>query len=301
MVFKLPISVGLLSRSKVVVLSGLLLSISLSTCTPGSAEQKSLESQVVIDPPEDMTAKIEMAKTVVYSLPSPIETSMLLKHADVDYDENILNPASFVNNYNTIKKKALNLGIYCADLSYCSVFDQQQTTINYMMAVKKIAEGLDIANFVDDVTKTRLETNFNDRDSVLAILSEIFMKSNALLLESRSTILTSLVLYGGWVEGLYIATQLAKKSQTINNILIDRISDQGLSLSIVIDLLNENQNNQDVAAVLLDANKLAAFFNNFSELKTNSNNGHEDYYTLLEPELNKLIEETSVIRSKYTR
>ena len=270
------------------------------TCGQQSEPEKSLESQVVIEQPDNIKNKIEQAKTVIYSLPSPIQTAMLLKHAKVEYNEELLNPTNRVNDYNTIKKKALNMGIYGADLSYTSIFEQQQATINYMVAVKNIAEGLDIMDIVDEETKNRLEENFNDRDSVLAILSHTFMKSNAILSESRSTALTSLVLFGGWIEGLYIATQLAKNSTTINNALIDRIADQALSLEIVINLLNDNQDNPDVKTVLLDAEELIVVFSNFTKITDLGDISHDDYYKKLEPELLKLIENTAKMRNDYT-
>ncbi|MEA3443131.1 MAG: hypothetical protein U9R19_00235 [Bacteroidota bacterium] len=270
------------------------------SCISPPEEEKSLESQVQIEKTSDIEENLEQAKTVIYSLPSPIETSMLLKHANVSYDESFLNPTNNVTNYNTIKRKALNLGVYSANLSYTSIFGQQQISINYMMAIKKIGEGLDIMEFVDESTRYRLEDNFNDRDSVLNILSETFMKSNAILSESRSTALTALVLYGGWIEGLYIATQLANNSSTLNRILIDRISDQGLSLSIVISLLEDNNGNKDVEAVLIDAEKLNLIFNSFIDVQKSNNDNNQDYYELLEPHLKELITTTSIIRNKYT-
>ncbi len=290
----------LICINKTIVFFAYLFLFILYSCLSTDSEKKSLESQVVIEQPDDIKEKLEQAKTVIYSLPSPIETTMLLKHANVSYDESFLNPTRNVTNYNTIKKKALNLGIYSADLSYTSIFEQQQATLNYMVAIKKIAEGLDIMDFVDENTQYRLEVNFFDRDSVLNILSETFMKSNAMLSETRSTSLTALVLYGGWIEGLYIATQLAQNSTTLNKILIDRISDQGLSLSIVRKLLEDNGDNSDVKQVLTDAVKLEQIFDKFTAVQSESSENPGDYYAMLDPHLQKLIATTSIIRNRYT-
>ena len=88
---------------------------------------------------------IKAAKQIFYSLPSPLETAMILKRAGAKYNEEILNSADNTSRYNTNKSMALNLGIYSTDLSYASLFDQTQASIRYMTASKKMAEGLGIS------------------------------------------------------------------------------------------------------------------------------------------------------------
>ena len=82
---------------------------------------------------------INTAKKIFYSLPSPLETATLIKSAGAEYNEELLNKTANADNYTTIKKRALNLGIYTTDLSYASLFEQSQTSLNYMNASKKMA------------------------------------------------------------------------------------------------------------------------------------------------------------------
>jgi hypothetical protein len=189
--------------------------------------------------------KFNKSKLIFYSLPSPLETAMLIKRAGAMYDEDLLNPIENLNRYTTNLKMALNLGVYSADLSYTSLFDQTQSSVKYMANAKKLADGHGILNAIDENTIKKLENNMNNRDVVLDIISETFMNSNAYLTEENRPVMAVSVLIGGWVEGLYIATKLSNGSLVNNKKLIERIVYQKLSLYTVMNLLDEYKGNKD--------------------------------------------------------
>ncbi len=103
---------------------------------------------------------------------------------------------------------ALNLGIYSTDLSYASLFDQTQATLNYINAAKKMADGLEILDAIDEQTISRLEENINNRDVIIDIISETLLNSSSFLEDRGLQATSAVILVGGWVEGLYIATNL---------------------------------------------------------------------------------------------
>jgi len=203
---------------------------------------------------------ISQAKKIFYSLPSPLETAMLIKTAGASYNEKLLNSLSNVTGYTTNKSMALNLGIYTTDLSFASLFDQTQTSIKYMQAAKKMADGLGILDAIDNNTIKKLEENVNNRDVIMDIISETFMASSSFLKENDRTAVAAIVLVGGWLEGLYIATQLVDPSNIKDNKLVERIIDQKLSFDIVLKLLNENKENPDVATLIVEMNDLKKVF-----------------------------------------
>ena len=65
----------------------------------------------------------EKAQNIFYSIPSPIELAQLIQRAGAKYNKNLLNSIDNVGKYESNSSKALNLGVYGADLSYTSVFD----------------------------------------------------------------------------------------------------------------------------------------------------------------------------------
>ena len=114
-----------------------------------------------IDINVDVSADINRAQQVFYALPSPIETAHLIQSAGVSYNMDLSNPVDNAEKYSTTMKKALNFGVYGADLSYASLFNQTQTTIQFMATEKKIAEELGIYDFVDaDGVKIRKDESY---------------------------------------------------------------------------------------------------------------------------------------------
>lgn len=229
----------------------------------GSGGDKQRETEITVDMTEidqELFEDIDEAKKIFYSLPSPLETAMLIRSAGAQYDAELLNSVDNAQNYTTNKSMALNLGIYTCDLSFASLYDQTQASISYMGAAKKMADGLGILDAIDEKTIEDLEENINNRERIMDIVSETFLNSSAFLKENDRAALSAIVLVGGWMEGLYIATELVNRGTFEDNKLVIRIVDQKLSLEIVMKLLEQNQSNPDVAGLIEEINKLKAIF-----------------------------------------
>ncbi len=237
----------------------------LSSCqscsnTNSSGEQKDLveSAEKTVDP--KLMDDFNKSKLIFYSLPSPLETAMLIKRSGASFNEEILNPISNVTNYNTNLKMALNLGIYSADLSYTGLFDQTQSTIQYMGCAKKMAEGLSIIDAIDETTISKLQDNMNNKDIVMDIISETFMSSNAYLKENDRPAISVMVLVGGWVEGLYLASALTNGSMENNKRLLDKIIYQKLSLITMLNLMESYSENEDIQYLQGKMNELKSIF-----------------------------------------
>ncbi len=228
----------------------------LTSCSGGS---KNNSTEISVDSTElerDIFTDISHAKQIFYSLPSPLESALMIKSAGANYSEKLLNPLSNVTKYTTNRSMAISMGIYITDLSYASLFDQAQTTIKYMEASKKMADGLGITDAINKSTIDRLEENINNRDIILDIISETFMSTTAFLKENDRQPLATISLIGGWIEGLYIATQLSGDVAEIDSKIVSRIVDQKLSLEMVIKLMESNKDNADIQNVSIQINEL---------------------------------------------
>ncbi|MDC3260223.1 hypothetical protein OAU66_01575, partial [bacterium] len=78
------------------------------------------------------------AQKMFYALPSPFEISSLMKASGVEFEDGILNSIDNLSNYETKTSKALNLGIYGADVSITSIYDKTQHTMLYLSCIKKL-------------------------------------------------------------------------------------------------------------------------------------------------------------------
>lgn len=247
----------------------------LTGCTGGEKEkQQKEEDQIIDEAVEDLETdfKIFKAKQVIYSLPSPLETAMIIKRAGAQYNEDILNPVSNADKYSTNAQCALNMGVYSANLSYATLFDQNQTSIKYMSVSKGLADKLGILGAIDQKVVERLEINVNNRDSIMEIISESMYNSDSFLKDAGRSQIASLILAGGWIEGLYVSTQLVKSTDD-NKELIERVVDQRLSLGTLINLLENEVSevpNEDISSLLASLKEIKTIFDTVKETSSKS-------------------------------
>lgn len=209
---------------------------------------------------------------VVFSIPSPIQTAFLLKEAGASYSSTILNPTTSVSNYATKNKKALNLGVYGANLGYATIYDQTQDAISYMAVTKRLSSELNISNLFDEKMIKRFEANLGNQDSLLVLVSDAFKASDKYLKNSKQNDLSVLILAGGWVETLYLATELT--GTTDNNKIKNRIGEQKITIKNLINLLLPFQENEEVVSLINQLNELKDLYK-----------GIEFTYTYNEPEV----------------
>jgi hypothetical protein len=224
----------------------------------GGEGSEEFQATGALDP--ETQEQLNTAKRIFYSLPSPLETAMLIKNAGAIYNEELLNPTGNTSLYITSRSKALNLGVYSTDLSYASLFDQNQATLDYIAAAKEMADGLNILDAIDEQTIETLENNINNREMIIDIISETLMNSSSFLKENGLEATASVILVGGWMEGLYIATNLVDATKLKDNKLVERIVDQKLSLDIMVNLLQQTPEDPDAMAVLKDVKALKEVF-----------------------------------------
>ncbi len=241
----------------------LLLSI-LVSCSSSDAPKQKVGKEV-------SSEQIKKAKKIFYSLPSPIETCVLLKSSGAKYEKELLNPIDNIPSYTTTLDKAINLGVYGADLSFVSMFEQSETLVKYLSATKNLADQLGILGAIDEVYITRVQDNINNKDSIVEIISETFMNTNSFLKENDQEELSAIILAGGWLEGLYIATQVAQQNDC--SYLKRRIMDQEISLNTLFSLLGNYKDNRKVQTVVKELEKIQVAF---SKMKNKSKAKGED-------------------------
>lgn len=221
----------------------LLLAPSLLLACSGNNESTEDSNDQVVD--ENLTPeRAAKAQLVFHTVPSPLETASIFQNAGSVYNPEITNPVENVNKYATNTQKAINLGVYGADLCYANVFDQTQESMFYMNCSKKMSDGLGITAGFDAATMERMEENVNNRDSLMVIINDAFWLADAYLKENGQENLSALIITGGWVEGLFLGTKTLKKDNPDEE-LMKKIAEQKYSLTNLMDLL-ATYNNEDV-------------------------------------------------------
>jgi len=233
----------------------------LAACGGDQPQQDTLNVNDGLDS-ATQSDRMKKTKNIFYNIPSPMETAALLKKAGAGYNTKILNDVKNVDKYTAASQQALNLGVYGADLSYASVFNHTQESMFYTSCARKLADRLGVISAFNDSTLELMQTKMNDRDALLDIISETYWNVDAYLKENGRDNISALMIAGGWVEGLYIATQVATTNDTPE--LRQRIAEQKLSLGDLISLVGS----YDVEDQRLDGVKqdLAALQTLFAEV-----------------------------------
>ncbi len=211
--------------------------------------------------------KLDKAKEILYLIPSPIEVVSLLKKAGAEYKGEILNPTENVSKYQTTRAKAINLGIYGTDINYASLFDQTQETLFYVKCAKTLANNLGVMNAFDKETLDRIEGNIENRDSMVTIMSDTYWEADTYLKENERANISALVIAGGWIEGLHIATRISELKPN-NEKLIKRIAEQKYSLNNLILLIGNYEKDTDIDYVLEDLKSIKTVFDSLEMVKS---------------------------------
>ncbi len=181
---------------------------------------------------------LNKSKTILYTIPAPIEMASIIKETGVKYSDDVLSDLQMADKYNSNLKMALNLGIYTTDMSLASIFNQSQKTVEYLNTLKSLTDRLGINQLLDDATIKQLEEKRSSKDEILNIISEVYINANQYLSENNRKNITAMVLVGGWTEGLYVALSLSPEKQ--NKMLSERIIAQKMALATVLTVLDEN-------------------------------------------------------------
>jgi len=246
----------------------ILFSVILASCrSGGKSENKSSDTVNVNKANAAVYEDIKQAEKIFYTLPSPLESAMLIKSAGALFDDNLLNAVENTKKYNTNKSMALNLGIYTCDLSFASLYDQTQLIIDYMNAAKKMDDGLGILEAIEQDDIDKLEENIHNTDVIMEIVSQTYLNSNSYLEDNGQPAVAAIVLVGGWIEGLYISTRLVDMKDFNGNKLVGRIIDQKLSIDILINLLESSKGNPAIDELIGEVAKVKTIFDKIT-LKT---------------------------------
>ncbi len=204
--------------------------------------------------PQDNKLPEEAVGEILKQIPSPIETSVLIKKTGGSYTKDILNPSENAQGYSSNYKKALNLGVYGADLGYINIYEKNKESLYYLNSIKSMADGLNIGQFFDFETIKRLANNNKNADSLLNITTDNFNKINTFLYEQKRSDQSVLILTGGWLEGLNIMCQIASKNK--NPKLYERIGEQKIIIDQLVLVLSNYEADNNIKLLNNDLKQL---------------------------------------------
>ncbi|UXP32476.1 hypothetical protein N6H18_00610 [Reichenbachiella agarivorans] len=183
-----------------------------------------------------------------YPIPTSYEVTTLLQDADAAFVLDITNPVENVDKYETQRAKALNLGIYGADLSYASTYNMNEETLALIKVTKTLVDGLDVPGVFNESMVNRIESNIDNQDSLILIITESFYNTYEQLNKTGQEKLSFLVVSASWIEGLYITTQLAVSSN-YDPRLMSIIAKQKTGANVLAEAAAKYVEDEDIKAI----------------------------------------------------
>jgi len=234
----------------------------LYSCQSGETTDESakfLDAETKVEP--EMLIAPEVVADIIKSIPSPLEMTAMIKESNAEFSIDRLNNTDNSDLYTSSYSKALNLGVFGADLGYINIYEKTHKAFSYLTAVQTLADDLKVGQFFDFNTIKRLAENNSNLDSVIYISTSGFEKMNTYLSEKERGNISMLILIGGWIEALYIATDVIHSSEGVpNQDLMDRIGEQKITLDDLILLLSNYKSQPNVASLLTDLEGLKHIF-----------------------------------------
>ena len=253
-----------------------------SGCRNKGSQSTSGDDEIVIEQEE---SKEQVLKEMTdYPLPTSFEVTKLLIDAGAGYILDLCNRTENIDTYINLKSKALNLGVYGADLSYAATYNQTQETMQYLEATSKLINDLQISSGFNQTLVNRVENNLDNVDSLIIIISDSFYNTYEYLSENEQDNISVLVLAGSWIEALYITTQISIISMN-NEKIVQIISDQKSTLGKLIEVMEP----------IKDDPMVKDTFTSLQELKETFDSTD---VPITKEQLDALIEKTESVRSK---
>ena len=206
------------------------------------------------------TAKTKTDKIeIFYGILTPVEVCEIFNRLNVPFKSASLNPTSNRDQYLSSSKASINTGIYGVDFGYLKIFDIGQEMINYMLTIRDMSNKLGIPDtYITDPIKL-IQSDMSDPDSIMALMHKTFTRmENHLRADGREST-AGLMVMGGWVEAMFIATQLVYDPSKPDREVVQKIAEQKYTLT---SLLSFMKNYYDDPVVVYYTKKLK-FLKNF--------------------------------------
>ena len=246
------------------IILGLILAVNITSCKP---VDKKANKETQTEKPLLKKAIAKEIKDVVYPLPTTFELTSMLNRIGADYILGISNSTENADKYFTEKARALNLGVYSADLSYASTYRRKQETMLFLKASKKIIDNLEITAAFNETLVSDVEKNLDNKDELVKIITNSFYETYSFLNKNGKANLSLFVVSGSFIEGLYIATHISDNTFS-NPEIVKVIFDQKDSLERLLEVLQPEVQDPNIAALIADFKGLKASYDKIDESMT---------------------------------
>lgn len=227
----------------------LMISFTLSSCVNSSKDGSKKGAQ---ESSKSIVSELDKdVSEFVYPLPSAYEVTEILNNVGIGYMLGMSNSVENVSRYFTAKSKAYNIGIYATDLSYASTYKMTQETMLFLEALNQLGSDLGISSIYNEDLLKSIESNVSNKDSLVEIISITINETYDYLNKNGKGDLSILMVAGGWIEGMYLTTNVSENYQN-NAEIVKVIYAQKPSLANLLKIADERKENSEIQELIDD-------------------------------------------------
>jgi hypothetical protein len=288
----------------------LLLTVLFFLAACGQRPEQNLEVNMDELDVEELQISSETMNDIIQNIASPIEVAALISALNVPYSTHYLADPESLSTSTTSFEMAYSLGALSADLGYLNMYEKTGTAVNFLSSINRLADALQIGQFFDFATIKRLATSSSDLDSLMFISVNSFNNMDDYLRETERSNLSALMIAGVWMEGLYLATQVA--AQNSNEDLKSMIGEQKLILNDLLLILNNYKSEKPIQGYISDLETIKAIYDEVKityevgEPQTIEKDGmlmviqsESSHVSMSDETLQKIIEVTEQVRNMH--
>lgn len=224
------------------------------TFTPGFSTLKT----------DSVAANVPVAKEeTYYGLLTPVEICVIFERLAVPYNNASLNPASNRDLYLSTSKAAINTGIYGVDFGYLKLFGIGQGVIDYMMTIREMCNKLGIPDAMLIEPIKRVRNDMTEIDTITSLMKSAYTDMENHLRQTGRESTAGLMVMGGWVEAMFIATQLVYNPANPDAEVVQKIAEQKYALTSLLSFMKNYYDDPVVVYYTKKLKYLKSFFDTF--------------------------------------
>jgi hypothetical protein len=206
-------------------------------------------------------AEVAVSKNeIFYGILTPVEICAIFNRLGVPYNNAALNPTSNRDQYLSSSKASINTGIYGVDFGYLKTFGIGQEMIDYMVTIREMSGKLGIPDqFLTEPIK-RIQSDISEPDTIMTLMNDAYNNMENHLRAGGRESTAGLMVMGGWVEAMFIATQLVYNPERPDAEVVQKIAEQKYTLTTLLSFM---KNYYDDPVVVYYTKKLKFLKNYF--------------------------------------
>lgn len=205
----------------------------------GGEEKKQVRADVPESEEQMQDANVD------FNIPSPSEQFALIAKMDGVKNTSLMHDPENADSYATSAKKALNFGVYTADVAYLTSFNETNKYLNYFGKLEKLGTDIGVAKVFGTELGELAKKWDGNADSLFRLSDETYNRTFQRLIEIDKGDELSLMLVGGWVESMYLMIG-SSKAYGKSPMLAQAVADQKLVAENLLEFLVSYKDNAEI-------------------------------------------------------